>query len=673
MLGLSVVLAGCGLGGPKATSDKTALTGTKPAGSAASDPERPEVKVNGPKIAGLALTAPIYEGPHHKAKAMGYLRLGEALPRSERPVQGDGQCAEGWYAVHPRGYVCADGKEATLDLGHKIIRALGVKPDLSKPMPYTYGFVRANGALYHQVPVKKDQDRFEFGLPDHLKGFKKFHTKWNRVEKAGANHVVLDEKGNGKGLPKEVPPPPPQADEDNLFGNLEDGDTPWWLRGRRQIPNISTFKAPEYAVFNGKVYRHAGLAVVGSFRADEKAGNRKFTVLLDGRIVGEDKLKPHYASPFHGIPLDGSLPFPFAIVRKQEATYFEPRDHAKWGRGDEAEFREIVPLTGNTKLYPSTKYYETRDGKWLRMDQISVFNAPEMPKRFDYRTTKWIDVSIWQQTLVLYEGEKPVYATLVSTGADGMGDPETTKSTIRGEFRIDYKHVTATMDADDPENRFELRDVPWVQYFERGYALHTAYWHDDFGTPRSHGCINLAPVDARRVFFWTDPPLPASWHGVKSGGDAGPGTWVRVRGLEKATPGGAVRGSGVPSAPAMARHPSPETILDASTTLRGRLTGEGDVRVYGAIQGEVVLRGTLAVGEGGVVNGGAIEATAISVEGQLTGEIQATEALVVHPSGSLHGRIRAGSLQIHEGATLACDLECEFDLPQELLGDRPRR
>jgi lipoprotein-anchoring transpeptidase ErfK/SrfK len=165
------------------------------------------------------------------------------------------------------------------------------------------------------------------------------------------------------------------------------------------------------------------------------------------------------------------------------------------------------------------------------MDHLAVFSAPpEMPKRFDYRTTKWIDVSIWQQTLVLYEGEKPIYATLVSTGADGMGDPETTKSTIRGEFRIDYKHVTATMDADDPENRFELRDVPWVQYFERGYALHTAYWHDDFGTPRSHGCINLAPVDARRLFFWTDPPLPANWHGVKSGDHTIPGTWVRVRG-----------------------------------------------------------------------------------------------------------------------------------------------
>ncbi len=530
----ALLLSGCGLEHPRA--DKTPLVSATPAASGAAaalpggDVVRPPVKPTGPRIASLAQLTPVYEGPHHKARPLGYLRLGEAVARSEASLPGDGRCADGWYAVLPAGYVCADNTEATLDLGHKIIRALGVKPDLSKPMPYTYGFVRANAALYHQVPTAKDQDHFEFGLRDHLKGFKKFHEKWNKVDAAGANHVALDAQGNGAGKPKDVPPPPPQPDEDNLFGNLEDGDTVWWLRGRRQIPNISSFKAPDYAIFNGKTFRHAGLAVIGSFRGDEKAGFRKFSVLLDGRIIGEDKLKPHYASPFHGMPLDGSIPFPFAMIRREGASYFEPGVGAKWKETGKVDRREVIQLTGNTKFYPATKYYETKDGRWVRMDQLAIFSAPEMPKRFDYRSTKWIDVSIWQQTLVLYEGEKPVYATLVSTGVDGMGDPETTKSTIRGEFRIDYKHVTATMDADDPENRFELRDVPWVQYFERGYALHTAYWHDDFGTPRSHGCINLAPVDARRVFFWTDPPLPAHWHGVKSGEATGPGTWVRVRG-----------------------------------------------------------------------------------------------------------------------------------------------
>ena len=61
-------------------------------------------------------------------------------------------------------------------------------------------------------------------------------------------------------------------------------------------------------------------------------------------------------------------------------------------------------------------------------------------------------------------------------------------------------------------DEFDLRDVPFVQYFTEGYALHAAYWHDDFGTPRSHGCVNLAPVDAAWLFGWTTPDVPEGWH-----------------------------------------------------------------------------------------------------------------------------------------------------------------
>ncbi|HMR80523.1 MAG TPA: L,D-transpeptidase, partial [Polyangiaceae bacterium] len=126
------------------------------------------------------------------------------------------------------------------------------------------------------------------------------------------------------------------------------------------------------------------------------------------------------------------------------------------------------------------------------------------------------DISILKQTLVAYEGTTPIYATLVSTGADGLGDPKKTHSTVRGQFLVHTKHVTATMSGDVVGDEFDLRDVPYVQYFTEGYALHAAYWHDSFGTPRSHGCINLAPLDANWLFSWTDPPVPDSWHGVMS-------------------------------------------------------------------------------------------------------------------------------------------------------------
>ena len=61
------------------------------------------------------------------------------------------------------------------------------------------------------------------------------------------------------------------------------------------------------------------------------------------------------------------------------------------------------------------------------------------------------------------------------------------------------------------------------------YALHAAYWHDQFGEPMSGGCVNLSVADARWLFEWTAPAVPAGWHGVRSGGRRGAGTWVRVR------------------------------------------------------------------------------------------------------------------------------------------------
>jgi len=100
---------------------------------------------------------------------------------------------------------------------------------------------------------------------------------------------------------------------------------------------------------------------------------------------------------------------------------------------------------------------------------------------------------------------RPVFVTLVSTGIDGAGDPATTHSTIQGQFLIHTKHVTTTMDGDEAGDEFDLREVPYVQYFNDGFALHAAYWHDAFGAPRSYGCVNLSPLDARWLFAWTEP------------------------------------------------------------------------------------------------------------------------------------------------------------------------
>jgi lipoprotein-anchoring transpeptidase ErfK/SrfK len=63
---------------------------------------------------------------------------------------------------------------------------------------------------------------------------------------------------------------------------------------------------------------------------------------------------------------------------------------------------------------------------------------------------------------------------------------------------------------------YSIEDVPYVAYFEGSYALHGAFWHNNFGREMSHGCVNLSPLDAKKVFFWAEPRLPRGWHAVWS-------------------------------------------------------------------------------------------------------------------------------------------------------------
>ena len=85
--------------------------------------------------------------------------------------------------------------------------------------------------------------------------------------------------------------------------------------------------------------------------------------------------------------------------------------------------------------------------------------------------------------------------------------------------------------SDEAEQAYRYDDVPYVQYVVGGIALHAAFWHEGFGVPQSHGCINLAPRDAQTVFGKTLPALPAGWHGVAPGRAGLPlGTMVVIRG-----------------------------------------------------------------------------------------------------------------------------------------------
>ncbi len=545
-----------------------------------------------PKLGSLVVAATVYKLPDTGSRKLGYIRLGGTVPRDPEPVKGRG-CKSDWYRVYPMGHVCTD--EATIDMDSALLRAAARRPELDKPMPYKYGFVRATAPQYLRAPSKSEQEKSEFKLGEHLEWFQQNHAEVQKVI-LGANDVPLDAKGAA--LPGGKLPAgfrlSTALSENELFGGQTANDpVPWWLEGGRKIPNVSGYAVPEYAIFADRVRRKTGLSLVGAFNTESDGMSRRFAVTVDMRLVPTTKLKPDTGSPYHGVTLSDKLALPLGWVNTQSARAFKLIKGKDEARPDEQlPFRAVIPLSGKARIKGGDRFYQTLKDKtvWVRAADLAVAEAPPTLPASAEKGEKWIDISIKQQALVLYEGKKPVYATMVSTGRDRLGDPKTTLSTPRGSFRLTSKHIAAAMDSEenssvsggsrghsgptstasaatverlkaadakgeklsaddarrlanvkkgrDPEygittrrgaSDFELRDVPWIQYFAAGYALHGAYWHDVFGTARSHGCINLAPIDARYVFLWTDPPVPLGFHGINVGNDMGEGTAVEIR------------------------------------------------------------------------------------------------------------------------------------------------
>jgi lipoprotein-anchoring transpeptidase ErfK/SrfK len=129
---------------------------------------------------------------------------------------------------------------------------------------------------------------------------------------------------------------------------------------------------------------------------------------------------------------------------------------------------------------------------------------------------RWVDVNLSTQTVVLFEGSRAIYATLISSGKE-HNVKEKDHRTPSGEFRIREKHITATMDGDGSaagDLPYSIEAVPYVMYFEGSYAMHGAFWHRNYGVRMSHGCVNLAPLDAKYIFFNTSPGIADGWAGA---------------------------------------------------------------------------------------------------------------------------------------------------------------
>ncbi len=463
---------------------------------AASAAALPTVPGSSNRLAALAWKTAIHKKPDKESYVLGYLRAGAVVSASEKPVGHHG-CPGGWFRIAPFGHVCVAKHNATLDLEHDLVRALSRRPDVSASMPYMYGTVRRPGPIYSRLPSREEAIAAEPGHEERM-------DQWLDLDDHNGASFRADLWLRWKPS-REVPDP--RA----LWDRKVDVDIPWFLAdGRRPPGNLHLMGDDPDDLVVGKMSRHQGFAFVDTAVRD----GRRYGISSRLLVMPVDRLRPIRGSRYHGYEIPADIDFPFALVRARNAHAYEIHK----GRKTKAlalQRRAAIKLTDKKIFHGKVLHYQTVDGYWLSDREVSRLDPAKRMPAWGKNGERWLDVNVTKQTLVAYDGTKAVFATLVSTGEDGLGDPETTKSTKRGIFRIDRKHVSATMDSDEVGQEFELRDIPYVQYFEGGYALHAAYWHDDFGTPRSHGCINLSPDDARRLFYWTEPKIPPGWHTVR--------------------------------------------------------------------------------------------------------------------------------------------------------------
>jgi hypothetical protein len=206
------------------------------------------------------------------------------------------------------------------------------------------------------------------------------------------------------------------------------------------------------------------------------------------------------------------LPLAF-VVRNLRAAESGPT--SGWRRYDR------VPVRGIDKLSVAT------DSGPLPRNAVRIVTLHSPPPAIP-AGAKWVLVDVEQQTLTAYEGEIAVYATLISSGKD-----HDESATHPGLYRVEHKMVYSDMHG-QPDGPYEVDRVPYVLYFHKNEALHGTYWHDRFGWPASHGCVNLALADARWLFDWAPPRLPENWTTIDPKAAGVGSLWVWIR--ERATP-----------------------------------------------------------------------------------------------------------------------------------------
>ena len=236
---------------------------------------------------------------------------------------------------------------------------------------------------------------------------------------------------------------------------------------------------------------------------------------------------------FHGVELGREYRLPVAFFRQPGSSKYRRGSTGKLGKSaDSFALQSVIQLGAEVEIQHGERYFKAaQTDDWVRA-QDAVLPLPRKLNPWGTRVEQeasaglapgqdqrtWLEASVLGGWLLAYRGTVPVYATLISAGRGGIPqagqdkDSFESASTPIGTFAISGKLATVTLQA---PGEYVHSDVPWTQNFQKSYAIHTAYWHNNWGNLQSGGCINVAPIDGKWLFEFSEPALPPGWHAVR--------------------------------------------------------------------------------------------------------------------------------------------------------------
>ena len=223
--------------------------------------------------------------------------------------------------------------------------------------------------------------------------------------------------------------------------------------------------------------------------------------IVDGRWLRQDDARWTQPSFFKGVTLTEDVELPFAWVLDMSSIPVSrypggPQD-AETGRFLRRYERVNIFATAHDE--EGWRWYMIGPNQWVEQRFVAKVQTVERPEGVSGR---WVAVDLYEQTLVAYEDDTPVYATLISSG---LARTETNEGLFTVWARLERDGMSGATGA---PNAYALQNVPWVMYFDEGISLHGTYWHDYFGSRQSRGCVNLSISDAKWVFRFLEGAEP---------------------------------------------------------------------------------------------------------------------------------------------------------------------